>query len=118
MKNTQNFKTFFNAFIEAALWSSVDDDGDPLDLNYSISDIDESCLETLEAHALSFYARTHYLADKNYSQLGHDFWLTSCHHGAGFWDRPEAWHYSDLLTKIAESYELEHFEIILVDNNN
>lgn len=29
--------------------------------------------------------------DFDAEQVGHDFWLTRCGHGAGFWDRPEVY---------------------------
>jgi hypothetical protein len=58
---------FTTAYIEAALWSSMDEStpagGQPMDANYTITDIQDDV-----------------------SLAGHDFWLTRNHHGAGFWD--------------------------------
>lgn len=36
-------------------------------------------------------------------QVGHDFWLTRCRHGAGFWDHGLG-ELGDRLTKVAQSY--------------
>ena len=41
---TSLFNDFTLAFFEAALWSSTDDDGEPLDNRHSIADIDTSSL--------------------------------------------------------------------------
>lgn len=43
-----------------------------------------------------------YLAHFNYSQMGHDLYLTRCGHGAGFWDRGLG-KLGDRLTQAAES---------------
>jgi hypothetical protein len=43
----------------------------------------------------------------NFSQVGHDFWLTRNGHGAGFWDRPELYggqENADKLTEIAREF--------------
>lgn len=36
-------------------------------------------------------------------QVGHDFWLTRNHHGAGFWDRPEVYGGEDNAQKLTDS---------------
>ena len=40
------YDSFTLAYIEAALWSSVDDDDEPLDKNYTLADIPEETLAT------------------------------------------------------------------------
>lgn len=88
---------FLNAYLEAALWSSVDDDGDPLDQNYSDDDIDSKVLDALQEEAARFYAENERDIETGYApktgarysneeMAGHDFWLTRNGHGAGFWD--------------------------------
>ena len=37
-------------------------------------------------------------------QIGHDFWLTRNHHGAGFWDRDLSNGRGEILTQIAHSF--------------
>jgi hypothetical protein len=76
---------FTTAYIEAALWSSTDD-GEPLDALYGLDDIAPQTLAAMIADCQAFQA-AHWddIAD-NLSLAGHDFWLTRCGHGAGYWD--------------------------------
>lgn len=104
-----DFNEFFNAMLVCALWSSTDENGEPLDRDYSISDIESDCLEELKAHAFSFWSRMWYYLDhespngKSASDAGHDFWLTSQGHGSGFWDGD--WpKYGEMLTKLSKCY--------------
>lgn len=95
---------FTRAYIEAALWSSMDDEGEPLDDKYSMSDIAPETLEKMEADAESFQKENWDYISGNVTQAAHDFWLTRNGHGAGFWDgdwrdKPEY-----RLVKSAESY--------------
>lgn len=83
-------QTFLSAYIECALWSSTDDNGEPLDANYYESDISEKTLTEMEADCLDFQEANRALLDASglaQDQQGHDFWLTRNGHGAGFWDR-------------------------------
>jgi len=94
------------AYLECALWSSTDDDGNPLDAAMSVDDfardaviqaIDECSRflmrnldDATAEHGLHYRVRN--MNDCTVAQrFGHDFWLTRNRHGAGFWDRPEAW---------------------------
>ncbi len=79
---------FFDAYVGAALWSSTGDDARPLDENHDASDIAPDTLTKMRADCDAFYAATEdTLADcEDFAQAGHDFWLTRCGHGAGFWD--------------------------------
>ena len=90
MTTESEFETFFQQFIATALWCSSDINSDSdislQDQNYSINNIDSKSLESLKTDCRRFF-------DDNYSKIkddlckaGHDFWLTSNHHGAGFWD--------------------------------
>jgi hypothetical protein len=82
-------------YIAAALWSSCDDDNEPMDGLYSRDDIATETLNEMRADCSDFLAaldgesftdddREEALDDPEY--LGHNFWLTRNHHGAGFWD--------------------------------
>ena len=91
-------QSFFDAYVEAALWSSTDesrpDGGDPLDKNYVPSDIARETFEKMRADCERFQTEhEEYLTAENTStrygvdaQAGHDFWLTRNGHGCGFWD--------------------------------
>jgi hypothetical protein len=77
---------FTKAYLEAALWAELDDEGDPLDDNYTVEDIDPSTLEEMVGEAKAFQEENEDAISGNLSQAGHDFWLTRNRHGAGFWD--------------------------------
>ena len=84
-KKNASSKSFFEGYAIAALWSSYDEDGNPLDSMYSISDIAPSSLESMKRDCDKFYDEYSDLFF-NDERAGHDFWLTRNHHGAGFWD--------------------------------
>lgn len=82
---------FTTAYIEAALWSSTDNatpsGGAPLDDNYSVYLLAPETLAEMEADCAKFQAaNAEDLAVGDTDRGGHDFWLTRCGHGAGFWD--------------------------------
>jgi hypothetical protein len=79
-----------DAMIECALWSSTDDDGEPLDTAYDASDIDPGVIMALAMDLTGFIGANREdieAADMTSESVGHDFWLTRNGHGAGFWDR-------------------------------
>lgn len=94
--NLQHYKmktldSFTKAYIEAALWNSTDDGGEPMDKNYSASDIVPATFDKMVADCAKFQAEneTPDYGHSEYSDAemaGHDFWLTRNRHGAGFWD--------------------------------
>jgi len=93
-----------DAYLEAALWSSTDDNGDPMDRNYDISDIDKKSIKNSDRDLDKFVDKAGDLLDEMDSeQIGHDFWLTRNGHGAGFWDRSLG-DVGDKLTKIADKF--------------
>lgn len=88
-----NLEHFLAAYKEAAEWSSTHsetEDADPvnidgLDLPWSESaekQAREWCEEFIAANAADLEA-----SGLSAESAGHDFWLTSAGHGAGFWDR-------------------------------
>ena len=99
---TDNLDDFTLAFLEAALWSSIDDGGEPLDNEHSIADIDPGSLARLAEECKRFQASPAWQAAlagddprtahrRGYGctleqSAGADFWFTRCGHGAGFWD--------------------------------
>lgn len=89
-------------YLACALWSETDDNGDPLDGTYALSDFSEDALKVARQDCQHFLdiADT---GDLSAEDLGHDFWLTRNGHGAGFWDR---WlgELGDELTTVAEHF--------------
>ena len=85
---------FLEAYIIAALWSTNDESneagGYPLDQTYGIEDLAPKTLAKMEADCTKFQADNKDLLEASKmddEQAGHDFWLTRCGHGAGYWDR-------------------------------
>ena len=89
---------FAQSYTEAAIWSSIDDEGEPLDRNYSPEDMAPETIARIIADCATFEADNHTLfTEENClrygpdcttptERAGHDFWLTRNGHGAGFWD--------------------------------
>lgn len=88
-----NLDQFTQAFIDALMWSEVDEHGEPIDRNYSVSDLAPETLARIVKDCAEFQAANgSEMANYPDSMTGHDFCLTRNHHGAGFWDGdyPEA----------------------------
>jgi len=113
---------FTRAYIAAALWSTQDDSdpetgGDFLDLNYGIEDVAPESLLSIAIDCALFQLDYGVAIDSvervrgalcgNRESAGHDFWLTRCGHGAGFWDgdwvEPAATILTDASTAAGES---------------
>lgn len=95
------------AYVEAALWSSLGDDGEPLDAAYDADDISPDARESMDSDVYDFlnlcWREGLDLSPIEPEQIGHDFWLTRNHHGAGFWDRGLG-ELGERLTALAHSY--------------
>lgn len=76
------------AYLACALWSSLDDDGTPLDaLDAQLS---TQALDRTNIDCGAFKERAQAAiraSGLDDAQIGHDFWLTRNGHGTGFWDR-------------------------------
>jgi hypothetical protein len=117
-------------YVVTAIWSTNDEStpegGEPFDQNYTPADIDLESLAEMNADCQKFKAAV--LEDGEFcsqaaikiaaggstveqwldtASVGHDFWLTKCGHGCGFWDGDYEWIYDgagDQLTKIAKKF--------------
>jgi len=83
---TEQLDLFTCSYIEAALWSSTDNEEEPLAANYDINDIEPATLAEMAKDCRQFQAKHADLIGDELEQAGHDFWLTRNRHGAGFWD--------------------------------
>lgn len=99
----------YAAYYEALLWSSTDDEGEPLDRNYDDDDINEQSKVEIEVTIDDFLlasmpllikAENDELFDNFWKQVGHDLVLTQNETGVGFWES-EWSDYGDTLTKFA-----------------
>jgi hypothetical protein len=95
---------FTLAYIECALWTSTDDDGEPLDGTYSVEDIAPESLASIVEDCDAFQeSHGDDLGDDD-DRAGQDFWLTRNGHGAGFWDGDWEEPAATRLTDSAEAY--------------
>ena len=84
------FEDFFQGYLVCALWSSLDENGNPLDDTHDTSDYSQEAEDKMREDCRIFYNENRnlmYDANTDFSQHGHDFWLSRNGHGAGFWDR-------------------------------
>lgn len=98
--------TFTRAYVTAALWASMDEEGIPLDRDHTIENIDEETLEEMARDAENFQRENAgFIPIGRKEQAGHDFWLTRNGAGVGFWETPD-WpeRAGYRLTASAESY--------------
>lgn len=94
----QHIDSFIEGYLTAALWSSTDTlNGEDVNLDdFEWADGQEEklkadCLDFIIANAADLLAyeeqKTHAIEYGAFECAGHDFWLTRCWHGAGFWAR-------------------------------
>lgn len=94
-------------YVATALWSSTDDDGEPMDGTYTADDLAPETMLALRNDLAGFVDGIEsdgieWRDEWSPDQLAHDLWLTQNHHGAGFWDRGKA--LGDKLTEWAHSF--------------
>lgn len=83
-------QAFVKAYMQCAIWASLDDDDEPLDASHDIDDIDDETVRCMTAECQAFIEANREdldRVDRDYAHSGHDFWLTRNGHGTGFWDR-------------------------------
>jgi len=116
-KYKQSNPSFRDPFIQQYLgtalwssWSSRDDEGEPLDANYTIYDFSPGAYREAVKDCDAFQVENEALLEAAYEatgndaeRAGHDFWLTRAGHGAGFWGGDWG-EYGDALTAAAEKY--------------
>ena len=111
------------AYVTTALWSSSDDQDEPLDENYDIEDLAPATVEKFQRDVDSFFTILESVKDGDqslletaleyadssvrdndpYGTIAHNFWLTRNGHGCGFWDGDYGT-VGDRLTAIAKSF--------------
>ena len=95
-------------YLETAIWADLRDSetGEPMDSEYDATDAAPETVAAVEAELADFFAANE--ADIAETGAGdgrtaHDFYLTRCGHGAGFWDRGYG-PVGDRLTDAAKAY--------------
>lgn len=101
-----DLEAMLQAYLDTALWSSADEDGDPLDRTYDAEDLTPAFVEDSRADCEAFVrdnAADLAASGLSADQIGHNFWLTREGHGAGFWDLGLG-DVGDRLTESARAY--------------
>jgi hypothetical protein len=65
--------------------------------------------DVIEAYKIAMEKSGKYFESGEYSNIGHDFWLTSQGHGAGFWDRGIDTELEKQLTEISKTYSFNAY---------
>lgn len=97
-------------YLAAALWASVDGEGNALDSEFDIDGVSEESYKQarldMENMMVKAWDIVHHLQLEPES-FGHDFWLTRNLHGSGFWDRGYG-EQGKQLTSLAHSFPELH----------
>jgi hypothetical protein len=115
-----------DSYLETALWSSTDDDGEPLDKNFDVSDFSSEDRQKAAKSLADFMSGMDKipcpdgcsLSDKD---IGHNFWLSRNEHGTGFFDLfdykdKEATAYGKQLQKLAKSFGSSNVTVYMGDD--
>jgi hypothetical protein len=95
-----NLQAIVNGYVECALWA--DGNAGSEFLKDELREVRRDVKAFVkEAQAL--------LVGMDEAQIGHDFYLTRNHHGAGFWDRGLGQR-GELLTKLAHTFGETHYD--------
>ncbi len=94
------------SYLETALWSShQDDDGDFNFDEKTIFEFNPEALQRAKADVDEFVEKAGSLLDGlEAKSIGHDFWLTRCGHGAGFWDGDYEHEVGEKLSEISREF--------------
>jgi hypothetical protein len=86
------FYCAWQQYLETALWASCDDDGNPLEDSFFLSDFlqaqseRETLSDFLQHPTVLEIAKRDSWGSDQYERAACDFWLSRNRHGAGFWD--------------------------------
>lgn len=76
-------------YLECALWTTLDDEGEGLDETYSVIDMADDALTKAKRDCDAFAEKWKEVwsgAGMDDGHAGHNLWLTRNGHGSGFWD--------------------------------
>ena len=110
---TGQLKRFTEAYMECALWCSIDDNGALVEDTYTADDLAPVTRAQMVADCTEFWNVHHDRVD-DANRAGQDFWLTRNWHGAGFWDGDYPEHIGEILTDASHDYG--SFDLYVDDN--
>lgn len=83
MKTLAKLDDFTKGYIAAMYWTEEEAIGSDCELTEeALDDVKNECIQFYQGNAELLSTMS-----PDFSQHGHDFWLTRNGHGAGFWDR-------------------------------
>lgn len=92
---------FMTGYVQAMLWSSTTDE-ENFD-HVTLEDIPVLTLDRIFVDCQTFMESAGDKITMDMERAGHDFWLTRCGHGCGFWDGD--WEVDgDALTELSKEY--------------
>ena len=94
MLTEQNFLEFRKGYIDALLWSSVNNDAEGAkyfgELANGYEDFTKQAQGIIDRECKDFLDKAlKFIPEDSFDQAGHDFALTRNKHGTGFWDRED-----------------------------
>jgi hypothetical protein len=119
-----NLDPFTRAYVECALWAELDQSdpntgGQPLDENYNVKDISQEALKKMSEDCRKFLNEhqkdildSSLSHDDALARAGHNFFLSRCSHGTGFFDedtQPEE--VRERLQDAAQAFGEVHLEV-------
>ena len=110
-----NIDAIYQAYYDCAIWSSTQGETPLEDVEFSLT---PDFHESFKQDVISFCDANRVLLEASgltNSQIGHDFWLTRNHHGAGFWDRGLG-EIGEKLTEVAQIYP--EIDLYIGDDGN
>lgn len=96
-------ESFIRAYLEAALFSSIDDRGYALDDRFTVDDFEPEARARAVKDCNAFWRLAGELIADSPEDAGTDFWYTRNHHGVGFWDGDWDEH-GDALSELANAF--------------
>lgn len=123
LSDTLEFERFFAAYVRAALWSSPAYAGegdarqdDSLETcGFTIDSLAPSTHQAMLADCAKFWQGNRDGIGEKITCAGHDFWLTRCRHGSGFWDSPEMWGVENAELLTAAAHEFPEVDLYIGD---
>jgi hypothetical protein len=109
-----------SSYFESALWTDEDnlaeDVGEDAAKSFTVFDFSDETKAKSKEDITKFMEKAgQYLNDVTDEMIGHDFWLTRNHHGAGFWDRKEIdYEIGDKISEIC--HEFRELHVIVGDD--
>jgi hypothetical protein len=117
-----NQQTILNSYLTCALWaSSFYNDDTKVDVEfdtiYDITDFTDEFIKSAILDVHNFVNDCGNMLDAwDDTQIGHDFWLTRCGHGAGFWDRDLP--YGNEISKlVGHGTKYPNIDLFITDDN-